>query len=250
MTTPPQVAILKSMHTGDHLASPDRMRAYNRELFREVAPRYDFITRALSLGRDAAWKRALIESLPEVAAPMCVDLASGTGDIARMLAKRYPAGRVIGADLCSEMLDLATSRTPPGLAVEYRVMDMNNLAFDDASLDVVTGGYALRNAPDLPRLLQDVATKLKPGGVAAFLDFSKPTHRVGQVIEHALLKFWGGFWGLVLHRNPDVYGYIAESLDRYPDRSTLERMATGAGLTVMSSRPFYFGIMNLLVLRR
>ena len=87
---------------------------YNTQLFAEVAPRYDFITRALSFGRDRAWKRDLIAALPDTAAPVCLDLACGTGDLAQALARRYPGATVVGLDLTASMLDLAVQRQPGG----------------------------------------------------------------------------------------------------------------------------------------
>ena len=82
-------------------------QALNQALFTEVAPRYDFITRALSLGRDASWKRRLVAGLPDRRFAFCVDLACGTGDLTRLLAARFPDGRVCGMDLTPAMLDLA-----------------------------------------------------------------------------------------------------------------------------------------------
>ena len=83
----------------EHLRVPELKRAYNKRLFTRVAGKYGFVTSALSLGRDRAWKRLLIRALPEVGRPMCVDLACGTGDITALLADRYPAGEVHGIDL-------------------------------------------------------------------------------------------------------------------------------------------------------
>ncbi|TVR67707.1 MAG: methyltransferase domain-containing protein, partial [Spirochaetaceae bacterium] len=102
----------------DELASPDRKLRYNRRLFAVVAPRYDLVTRLLSLGRDAAWKRMLLEMLPpdqewsraDAGRPAVLDLACGTGDITVLLARRYPRGAVLGLDLTEEMLVRARDR--------------------------------------------------------------------------------------------------------------------------------------------
>jgi ubiquinone/menaquinone biosynthesis methyltransferase len=229
----------------EHLGAPDTKQSFNRSLFSEVAPKYDFITKALSFGRDAAWKRRLISGLPEQPNPACVDLACGTGDITRMLAQRYPGGQVAGLDLTPAMLAIADKRTGE-FNVSYVEGSMANLPFETASVDVVTGGYALRNAPDLNQAIDEIARILRPGGTAAFLDFSKPRNRGGQRLTHFLLKFWGGFWGLALHGNPDVYGYIADSLKLYPDRAALRKRFADRGFTPAGSTRFFAGLLEIV----
>lgn len=233
----------------EELGDPDRKRAYNQALFTEVAPRYDVVTRALSLGRDRAWKRRLIAALPDENPGLCVDLACGTGDITRMLAARYPGSTVVGIDLTPSMLEIA-QRIEPALACQYRQADLCDTGLEPGSADVVTGGYALRNAPDLVAGLREVRRVLRPGGVAAFLDFSKPPSSTLQRIEHGLLHGWGGLWGWVLHRDPEVYQYIAQSLGHYPDRRALARMVRDQGFAIAHQQRFFGGIMELLVLTR
>lgn len=229
----------------EHLGAPESKQRFNRSLFSEVAPKYDFITKALSFGRDAAWKRCLVASLPDKTDPACVDLACGTGDLTRMLADRYLTGRIIGLDLTSAMLDIARRNTAD-TSIGYIEGSMAALPFETASVDIVTGGYALRNAPDLTQTLDEIARVLRPGGTAAFLDFSKPANRLGQHITHGLLKFWGGFWGLILHGNPDVYGYIADSLNLYPDRHALRERFSERGFALRSQRRFFGGLLQIV----
>jgi demethylmenaquinone methyltransferase/2-methoxy-6-polyprenyl-1,4-benzoquinol methylase len=238
-----------TLKLGGHLDSAEQKRFYNTQLFTEIAPRYDLITRGLSFWRDAAWKKDLIASLPSLDEPFCLDLACGTGDITVLLAQKYPRGRIVGLDITEPMLELARARgSSPHL--EFVNQDMSSLRFAPASADIISGGYALRNAPDLETTLDEIRKVLKPGGVAAFLEFSKPTGRVSQFLEYWLLKVWAGFWGILLHRNHEVYGYIAESLRRFPNRRVLRRMFRKKGFTVTSSKLYLFGIIELLVVRK
>jgi len=230
----------------DHLGSPARKRAYNEKLFTEVAPVYDSITRVLSLGRDAAWKRHLVAALPDWEAPVCVDLACGTGDVSYLLARKYPRGTVLGMDLTERMLRIARDRHPPG-NLRFRRGDMGQTGMTSGTVDVVTGSYALRNAADLDQVLDEVSRILKPGGVAAFLDFSRPSARWLASAEYLMLKAWGSLWGLLVHGNSDVYAYIAESLARFPNRTALRRCFQQRQFTLVRSRRFYFGVLELLV---
>jgi len=246
--TAPPLRPRKGLSLDEHLRVPELKRAYNERLFTRVAGKYGFVTLALSLGRDRAWKRLLVRALPEVARPVCVDLACGTGDITALLAERYPAGEVHGIDLTPAMLDLARRRCLPG--VIFSRQDMCRLSFQDESVHIVTGGYALRNAPSLEGALAEIRRVLKPGGTAAFLDFSKPATKVPQVLGHIVLKAWGSLWGLLLHRNREVYAYIAETLRRYPDRTALHRLFDETGFERVAGNLLYFGMLELVVLRK
>lgn len=233
----------------DDLAEPDRTRNLNRQLFTLIAPRYDQATRVLSLGRDSCWKKCLVRKLPALATPVCVDLACGTGDLTRLLAGKYPSGSVTGLDLTEAMLDQARQRGQPS-AVRYAAGDMAHTGLPADSVDIVTGSYALRNAGDLKEVLHEVHRILKPGGIAAFLDFSKPANPPGQRISLALLRLWGSLWGWLLHRDPRVYAYIADSLARYPDRRQLTALLHDAGFTVRSTRHAFAGLIECLVVEK
>jgi demethylmenaquinone methyltransferase/2-methoxy-6-polyprenyl-1,4-benzoquinol methylase len=238
-----------TLRIGDHLSTAEKKRFYNEQVFAEIAPRYDFITRALSFWRDAAWKREMLSRLPPQDAPLCLDLATGTGDIAFLLAKKYPAGRIMGIDITEQMLSLARRRnTLPN--VGFFRQDMSRLAVDANSIDIVTGGYALRNAPDLERTLDEIRRVLRPGGVAAFLDFSRPANPFGGRLQYHVLKGWTSLWGVMLHRNAEVYGYIAESLERYPDRAAMKRLFARKGFTVLDTRLHFLGITELTIVRK
>jgi ubiquinone/menaquinone biosynthesis methyltransferase len=238
-----------TLKIGDHLLTAETKRAYTEKVFSEVARKYDFITRALSFRQDAVWKNDLINLLPPHKAPVCVDLACGTGDISFLLANKYPHSRITGLDIAEPMLDIARRRNmSPN--IRFTRQNMGDLVVASESADIVTGGYALRNAPDLEEIIGEVHRILKPGGTAAFLDFSKPESPFLQRLEYWILKIWGGFWGIVLHGNPEVYGYIAESLQHFPDRVRLRKMFWNKGFLVRAYRSHFFGMTAILVVRK
>lgn len=234
---------------GKQIDSPDKKRTFNELHFTEAASHYDIATRAMSLGRDQAWKRQLVAALPEVSSPTCVDLASGTGDVAFLLAERFPNSNITGIDLTEEMVALAQDRNHFD-NVFFTCRDMAETGVEDASVDIVTGSYALRNAPDLAEGLHEIYRSLKPGGCAAFLDFSKSTHPVSQSCQYWLLKCWCGLWGILLHANPTIHAYIADSLKQFPARADYYLLVKKSGFEIISSRLFYFGMLELLVIRK
>lgn len=234
---------------GDCLNDPEKKKHYNKKLFSIVAPHYNFVTRALSICQDATWKKKLINALPDMVAPRCLDIATGTGDLAFALAKRYPKGQIFGIDITQEMIDAAKMQNKFH-AVKFVCQDMCALEFKNSSCDIITGGYALRNAPDLEKVLSEAYRILKPNGIAAFLDFSKPTNKYMQYMQYGLLKSWGGMWGLLVHANPRVYSYIADSLWEYPDYRKLHRLMLSSGFDIISSERLFFGMLELLVLKK
>lgn len=234
---------------GRQIDNPDKKRDFNERHFTEAASRYDIATRAMSLGRDQAWKRCLVAALPEIAEPVCVDLASGTGDVAFLLAERFPVGKITGIDLTEGMVFLADQRNRFE-NVSFACQDMGNTDFDDDSVDIVTGSYALRNAPDLEMGLLEVSRILKPGGYAAFLDFSKTGHPMLQTGQYWLLKCWCGLWGTLLHANPTIHAYIADSLKQFPSRDDYYQLVRQSGFELVSSKLFYFGMLELLLMRK
>jgi demethylmenaquinone methyltransferase/2-methoxy-6-polyprenyl-1,4-benzoquinol methylase len=236
-----------NMH--DYIHTAEGKLFFNRQMFGHIASNYDFITRALSFGRDTAWKNRLVNELPDVKAPDCLDIACGTGDITFRLAAKYPKGRIVGIDITEQMLDFAHSRNKFG-NITFAIGDMCRLDFPDNGFDIVTAGYALRNAPDLEIALKAIYRVMKPGATAAILDFSKPANRFLQKVESLLLRFWGGFWGIVLHRNPQLYTYIAESLSQFPDSVALKQLITRLGFTNIRSRKHFLGFTETIFFQK
>ena len=156
---------------------------------------------------------------------------------------------MLGLDLTEAML--ARARTATSEAnVRYEQGDMGSLCVPGASADLVTGGYALRNAPDLEAAIAEVSRIPRVGGHAGFLDFVHWPGRLTGHIELSLLAAWGGLWGLLLHGNPAVYGYIAASLRRGPTTDQLIERLEAAGLRAIKTIPYFFGITSILILRK
>jgi ubiquinone/menaquinone biosynthesis methyltransferase len=233
----------------DYIHQAEGKLFFNKQLFSTIAPKYDFTNRVLSFGRDAVWKNRLVEGLPDIKIPKCLDIACGTGDITFRLAAKYPAGQIVGLDVTEQMIDYARERNTFS-NITFSLQDMCKTNFANASFDIVTGGYALRNAPNLEQAFIEIQRVMKPGSTAAFLDFSKPPNCFLQTIKGMLLEFWGGFWGILLHRNPQLYTYIAESLKQYPDRNALKQLITKLGFTNICSRKHFLGFAETIFFQK
>jgi demethylmenaquinone methyltransferase/2-methoxy-6-polyprenyl-1,4-benzoquinol methylase len=228
------------------LARPSFKRAYLRTLFAVVAPRYFIATRVLSFFRDRSWKRFLIAKAGAAVPERVLDIATGSGDLAVLAAAKWPAALIVGADLSLAML-AAGRRRPETGALHLTCMDMSALGVRSHSIDLITGGYALRNAPDLTAALSEIVRVLKLGGTAAFLDFSRSPNRAVFFVQYWVLKVWGAFWGIMLHGNPAIYAYIAESLRLFPDREELRGKMIAAGFTRVLLYRRMFGLIDVIV---
>jgi ubiquinone/menaquinone biosynthesis methyltransferase len=233
------------------LGVSESKKKYNEKLFDIVAPSYDAITRVLSFGRDHSWKKKMMRLLPEYDEPSCLDLACGTGDLVLLLQNKYYLPDITGLDLNDVMLDLAKKRFESKTGkVRFEKGDMSDIHKSDASFDVITGGYALRNAPEIKETLGEIYRVLKKGGTCAFLDFSKSRNKILQAIQLFFLKFWGSLWGIIFHGNPEIYGYIADSLNLFPDRTSLKEMLNNSGFIDISSKVLFFGFIEIVTFRK
>jgi ubiquinone/menaquinone biosynthesis methyltransferase len=233
--TAPQRAALR-----DAFESPRTKQTYVRRLFATIARRYDLITVLLSYGQDHRWKRRLAAMAPDVAAARVLDLACGTGDIAYLMSAR--GGGVTGLDVTCEMLRLGRAK---GQGVAFVAGDMMALPFSDAQFDVVTAGYGIRNVPELVPALAEVRRVLRPGGVFLSLDFDRPANPIVRTLYLGYLTAVGSMLGLLLHRDPDTYRYIPESIRRYPGAPGVCRLLIDQGFERCEHIPVLGGLMAI-----
>jgi demethylmenaquinone methyltransferase/2-methoxy-6-polyprenyl-1,4-benzoquinol methylase len=233
------------------ISTPEGKRRYVRRLFATIADRYDFITRFLSYGQDRRWKRRLIWLAALTRADRVLDLACGTGDLAFGAAPYV--SRVVGLDLTFRMVQLATRRpVAPSAATapHFLTGDMLALPFPDASFDVVTTGYGLRNVPDLDRALLEIRRVLVPGGRLLSLDFNRPRNPLVRAGYLTYLTVVGSTIGLALHGDPDTYRYIPESIRNYPGAEGVARLMERHGFTGVRVLPVLGGLMAIHVAGR
>ena len=227
-----------------HLRDPTRKQAFVTPMFDVIAPRYDAFTRLFSFGMDVHWKRAAITAAvtPELVADRSIgdvlDLASGTGDFAVGIARRLPAARVWALDASTGMVEMARRRLATGDAdvaprVHVMVGVMTALPYPDASMDLVTSGYGLRNVPDAERAIREMRRVLRCGGQLILLDFFRPAPALWRSLFLGYLHIAGNAVGWWWHRDPVVYGYIARSIDHFISWQQCRALLTRNGFHVV-----------------
>ena len=236
------------MNLRSTIATREGKRRYVRRLFATIADRYDFITRFLSYGQDRRWKARLIARAAIAPGDRVLDLACGTGDLT--FAAAASAGDVVGLDLTHRMLQLARARQLNGVGshltrTRFLCGDMLALPFPRGSFDVITIGYGLRNVPDLAAALTEIHRVLAPGGRVFSLDFNRPENALLRAAYLAYLTGVGGALGFVLHRDPDTYRYIPESIRLYPGAAGVAAMMRDAGFADVRVERLLGGLMAL-----
>ncbi len=220
MATPNPVS---STPARDALPAPEHKPRFVRDMFDRIAPRYDLVNRLMTLGLDQRWRRQLLETLQVAPGEQLLDLATGTGDLAEM-ADACRA-RAVGLDFSRGMLAGARRRCPHLAFVQG---DAALLPLPDASVDVVTCGFALRNFSDLRAVLAECARVLRPGGRLGILEVDAPRSRLLRA-GHAL-----HFQHLVPHlgallSDAAAYRYLPESASYLPSDAELRELLQCVG---------------------
>ena len=233
------------MSLRERIATPDGKRRYVRSLFARIADRYDFITVALSYGRDRRWKQRLIALATPRPGSYAADLATGTGDLAFALAAQ--GVEVVGLDVTVRMIELARAKGGKfaGPTPEFLVGDMVALPFASGTFDLVTTGYGLRNVPDLTSAVDEILRVLKPGGQALSLDFNRPSNPIVRGAYLLYLTAIGGALGWLLHGDPDTYRYIPASIRNYPGAERVARLMESRGFSRVRHYRVLGGLMAI-----
>lgn len=225
----------------------DAVRPGSGEMFDVIAPRYDLLNRLISLGLDQGWRRRTVAAMNLGPGKVALDLATGTGDLAVMIANTHPEAEVIGTDPSRGMLDVAVAKGKArGDRISFAVGDAQAIDRPDASVDAVSMAFGIRNVPDRPRALREMARVTKPGGRIAILELSEPRRGAMAALArfhiHQVVPLLGG--ALSGQRE---YRYLQRSIAAFPPPDAFAAIMREAGLDVIEVAPLTFGVVCLFV---
>ena len=228
-----------------NLPSGEERARLVRDMFDRIAGRYELLNAVMTAGLYKLWNRRVVRATGLRPGDSAIDLACGTGSLARALARTVgPAGSVLGVDFSAEMLRAAEAR--PAANVEYRLGDATDLAgVPSGHFDAATIAYGARNIPDLDGLFAEMARVLKPGGRAVCLEIARPTGRLS-----------GAFYGLWFDRivpkvggmisgDPQAYSYLPESVKAFVAPNELAVIMERNGLQTVTWDRLGGGIITL-----
>lgn len=215
-----------------------------RSMFASIAKRYDRANTVLSGGVHHLWRRRTVRSSGVREGSRVLDCATGTGDLAIAFRKAVgESGQVVGTDFVPEMLDLARAKASN---VTWEVADVTRLPFEDATFDVASISFGIRNVGEPRKGIAEMARVVRSGGRVLVLEFGQPRGRVFGALyawysRHVLPRLGGAVTG-----DPDAYGYLQRSSGRFPcGDEFVALMGESGGFASIEYTPLTFGIAYL-----
>lgn len=220
-------------------------------VFHSVASKYDVMNDLMSGGMHRLWKMFTIAQAAVRPGYKVLDIAGGTGDLAKAFARQAgPTGEVWLTDINESMLRVGRDRLlDAGVLTPTALCDAEHIPFPDAYFDVVTVAFGLRNMTHKDRALAEMRRVVKPGGKVMVLEFSKvwqPLEKAYDVYSFKVLPWLGS----KVAGDPESYRYLAESIRMHPDQETLKQMMEQAGLDSVEYFNLTAGVVALHVGRR
>ncbi|HFD79770.1 MAG TPA: class I SAM-dependent methyltransferase [Gammaproteobacteria bacterium] len=218
----------------------DERRRRIRHVFEVVAPRYDLMNDFMSFGIHRLWKRSVARQARPSAGQTIVDLAGGTGDVARLLAA--PDREVLLVDPSLPMMRAGRRK---GLEhIRLLAASGEALPLADASVDTLTIAFGIRNMTDMEAALAEIHRVLRPGGRCLCLEFSRPLALI-RPLYHLYSFLVIPRLGARVARQPAAYTYLVESIRRFPDQEEMKALMLQAGFERVRYRNYSLGIACL-----
>ena len=208
------------------------------KMFDDVAHRYDFLNDLLSLGRTKAWRRVVTAIISPKAGMKILDIAAGTGSSSKPLVDK--GADVVALDFSEGMLAAGRKRHKE---IKFQQGDALNLPFAENTFDVTTISFGLRNTSDTTAALKDALRVTKKGGRIVVCEFSHPTNKIFRFIYLKYLMRALPVIAKRISKNPAAYIYLAESIQAWPNQSSLAQVMRQAGWETVSWQDLTFGIV-------
>lgn len=219
-----------------------------REMFDSIAPAYDFMNRAMTMGIDHLWRRKAVRLLRDCQHDDILDIATGTGDLAIRLARELDPIAVTGVDLSEGMIEIGREKVEKaGLSevVTLGIGDCLLLPFTDASFDVVTCAYGVRNFADLAAGYREMHRVLRPGGRAVILELSTPTSAAVKPLYNLYTRHIIPTVGRLVSKDVRAYSYLPESIAAVPQGDEMTAIMREAGFSEARAIPLTFGVCTI-----
>ena len=219
-----------------------------REMFDSIAPAYDSMNRAMTMGIDRLWRYKAVRLLRDCQHDDILDIATGTGDLAIKLARELDPIAVTGVDLSEGMIEIGRAKVAKeGLqeVVTLGIGDCLLLPFTDASFDVVTCAYGVRNFADLLAGYREMHRVLRPGGRAVILELSTPTSPMVRPLYNFYTRHVIPTVGRLVSKDVRAYSYLPESIAAVPQGDAMTAIMLEAGFSQARAIPLTMGVCTI-----
>ena len=211
-----------------------------QKMFDAIASRYDLMNRVMTMGQDQKWRRFVVQKAGDPGEQWSLDLATGTGDIAALMADSYRKSKLAGGDFSLNMLKEARKRFERK-GISWHACDANNLPFANDCFDSVTFGYLLRNVDDASRVLKEVFRVLRSGGRVVCLDTTPPAKNLLHPFLHFYFQFCIPTLGKLIADDETAYAYLTGSTMEFHTADDLAAIFKDAGFNRVGHRKFMMG---------
>ena len=235
--------------TSESSAESPAVKPGSGQMFDGIADRYDLLNRLISLGIDRRWRKKTVGALQLDSAAEVLDLATGTADLALMIAEVYPDCSVTGVDPSHGMIRVGDEKITAkalGGRVRLQLGDAQELDFADNSFDGVTMAFGIRNVPDRDRALVEMARVTKPGARVALLELSEPKSGPISVMARFHMHRVVPWLGAMLS-NAQEYRYLPNSIAQFPGAAQFVQQMEAAGFSQVQALPLTFGVCHLYI---
>ncbi|HEV3311843.1 MAG TPA: ubiquinone/menaquinone biosynthesis methyltransferase [Chloroflexota bacterium] len=214
-------------------------------MFDAISPRYDRMNRVMTFGQDVRWRRHAADAARLRSGDKALDVATGTGDLARELASRVsPGGEVVGVDIAESMLDIARRKAAGNSAIRFQTGDVHDLDFD-ADFNAATVAFGFRNFTDRQRGVDNMAKVVKRGGRVVVLEII-PTQSRLRVLTDFYETRGIPIIARVLGADARAYQYLPRSVAASATKTEIEQCLRQSGLKDIASRTFNLGTIALV----
>ncbi|MFQ5560570.1 MAG: bifunctional demethylmenaquinone methyltransferase/2-methoxy-6-polyprenyl-1,4-benzoquinol methylase UbiE [Nitrospinota bacterium] len=218
-----------------------------RNMFSEIAPRYDLLNSLLSLGVDRFWRARAVKELLSKKGTLFLDVAAGTGDISLSIASG-DVSHVLGVDFSFEMLKqgfVKKNKGEMGSAVKLLNGDALSLPFKDSIFDGAISAFGVRNFTDVPRGISEMRRVMKGGGKLVILEFSEPGLPLFKHVFELYFKYMLPFIGGVISGSHEAYRYLHDSVSQFNRVCGLTDVLQNEGFINVKAAPLSFGIASI-----
>ena len=248
MTSIPNADDQVNLATATTPNSVDKSSDRVRDMFAQIAGKYDLMNHLLSLNIDTYWRSSTVRRVPVSGDSPILDLCTGTGDLAFAFRKAHPNVPIVGADFCNEMLDVARQKQqkPTIDGIDFIEASAMNLPFEDDSFQVVSVAFGIRNVEKTEQGLREIVRVCEPGGHVAILEFSRPSiwplsNIYNMYFRHVLPRV-----GQMMARNDkSAYEYLPSSVSQFPCGQQFADLMADAGLKDIKLFPMTLGVATL-----
>lgn len=237
--------------------SPEQIKPYSSTgskteqvelMFDNIAPAYDFMNRAMTLGIDRMWRARAVGMIAARQPSAILDVATGTGDLAIAMARRMPDVHITGIDLSGQMLEVGRRKVEKaGLAgrVEFSRADCLHLPFADGAFSCVSVAYGVRNFENLLAGYREMARVLAPGGMLCVVELSVPQGRFTKPLYNLYTRTLIPAVGRMISSDSRAYSYLPESVAAMPQGPRMLALMEEAGLEQPSLQRLTFGACTI-----